>query len=606
MVRSLLPLGPLVVLAGLVPAAAQPPAQPLPRVRPAVRPQPGIATPVVPEAAPAPSDDDALRAAGLFPPDGPKLVAYLKQRTVSDADQDRIKGLIEQFRADRFDDRLAAAAALEKFGPAAVGPLKAAADDPDPEVEYRARQVLARLETVPHGAVAAAAVRLVVKLKPPGAAGALLGFLPLADSDRLADDIRAALVALAAPGGKPDPALVAALGDPAPARRAAAYVALVEGGPEKDRVRIPESYDKVKAAVRADADQEAKFRGLWALALTTREKEFVPDLIALTPDLPWGRLGQVEDLLLQLAGKHPPGVRFGPSATSRTKARDAWAGWWAKDGAGVDLVKLAYQPRVLGFTDLVEQDPQGFGTGRFTSLGPDGKERWSIPGAAQLTDPGVIRPTDARVLGSGRLLLIEGFSMVNEREPDGRLVRRAADVNQPGNVQPLPGGGWVVVCKPMILEFDKDGKEVKRYVRPAPGNDIAAGRRLADGTTLFVTTAQQGPNCYRLDADGRDAKAVGTLGRVPQQTPFWAFDLAGDDRVVIGEPTQVAEYDLGTGKLGWKYAILGATSVQRLVNGNTLIAAYNAGKVIEIDPDGEVVWEHKPKDRLHAARAYRR
>lgn len=604
MTRFLLPLGLFAVLVGLVPAA-QPPDKPLLRMRPVEAPALARAARVAEaaEVAPAPNDDDALRAAGLFPPDGAKLVAYLKQRTVSDADQGRIRDLLARFKSDKFDDRLAAGAELEKFGPAAVGPLKAATDDPDPEVEYRARQVLARLETIPHGAVAAAAVRAVVRLKPEGAAGALLGFLPLADGEQLADDIRAALVSLAAPGGKPDPALVAALKDPVPVRRGAAYAALVEGGPAGERVRIKESYEAVKAAVRADADPEAKFRGLWALALTTREKEFVPDLIALIPALPWGRLGQVEDLLLQVAGKHPEGGRFGAGA--RTTARDAWAGWWAEKGAGVDLAKLDYQPRVLGFTDLVEQDPNGFGSGRVTSLGPDGRERWQLAGALQITDPGVVRPTDARVQPSGRLLAIEGFSMVTERDPDGRLARRT-DLNQPMNVQPLPGGGRLVVCRPMIVEYDKDWKEVKKYVRPGPGNDIAAGRRLPDGTTLFVTTAQQGPNCYKLDPNFRDAKVAGTLGRVPAQSPFYALDAAGPDRVVIGETTQVAEYDLATGKLGWKYAIPQPTSVQRLPNGNTLIASLNAGRVVEVDPAGEAVWEYKPKDRLQAARAYRR
>src|SRR5207248_1746261 len=135
---------------------------------------------------------------------------------------------------------------------------------------------------------AAAAVRAVAKLKPAGAAEALVGFLPLADTEALADEIRAALVALAVRDGKADPALLAALGDPSPVRRTAAYVALTEGGPAGQRVRIPDAFPRVKEAVRKDADIEAKFTGLWALALTTREKEFVPDLLALVPQLPRG------------------------------------------------------------------------------------------------------------------------------------------------------------------------------------------------------------------------------------------------------------------------------------------------------------------------------
>ncbi|MBX9580416.1 MAG: PQQ-like beta-propeller repeat protein [Gemmataceae bacterium] len=606
MTRSWPPLGPLVLLAALVPAAAQqrePPELParLPRQQPPVV---GPVTTVAPDAGPA--DDDALRAAGLDPADGPKLVGYLRQRTVSDADRGKIGELIGRLGADRFDDRLAAAAELERYGPAAVGPLKAAGADPDPEVVYRAGQVLKRLETIPHGAVAGAAVRAVMKLKPAGAAGALLGFLPLADSEQLADDIRAALVPLAAPAGKPDPAVVAALADPSAVRRAAASVALVEGGSDKDRIRVKESYEQVKAAVRAEADPEAKFRGLWSLVLTTREKEFVPDLIALTPALAWGRLAQVEDLLLQLAGEHPPGGRFAQGEAARLKARDAWAGWWAAKGGTVELAKLPYQPRVLGFTDLVEQDPQGFGSGRVASVGPDGRERWQLTAARLPNDPGVVRPTDARVLPSGRVLTIESFTQVNERDFSGRLLRQQS-LNQARAVQPLPGGGRLVVCRSVVLEYGPDGKEVWRYVRPGAGNDIASGRRLPNGETVLVTIAQQGPNCFRLDGKGKEVGKPLTLGRVsPQQDPLYALDVAGDDRIVLGEPGQVAEYDLTTGKLGWKYPIDRATSVQRLVNGNTLIASLNANRAVEVSPDGEVVWEYKPRDRLAVSRAYRR
>lgn len=604
MTRSWLPLGLLVVLAGVVPAAPPPPA-PAPALPPLARPRPGVMARPAPArvevaqtpaaAEPALTDDDALRAANLFPPDGPKLVAYLKQRTVSDPDRGKIADLIGRLKADGFDDRLAAAAELEKYGPAAVGPLKAAAADPDPEVAYRAGQILKRLETVPHAAVAAAAVREVVRRKPPGAAGALLGFLPLADSEHLADEIRAALVPLAAPGGTPDPALVAALSDSSPVRRGAAYVALVEGGPEKERVRIKASYDQVKAAVRADADPEAKFRGLWSLALTTREKEFVPDLIALVPSLPWGRLAQLEDLLLQVAGEHPPGGRFADTKERRAAAKDAWAGWWADKGAGVDLAKLAYKPRVRGYTDLVEVTANSFNRdGRVVTLGPDGRPRQQE----------VDGPIDARVFPDGRLLTVERWQDVVERDPAGRVLGDPQRVNQGQMVEPLASGGRLVVGRPMVVEFGPDGKQVWGFVRAA--NDVAAARRLPNGDTVVLTTGQAGPNCLRLDAKGKEVGKAVTLGRVPQQSTHYALAVAGDDKVLIGEPGQVGEYDLATGKLGWKYEIAGPTSVQRLVNGNTLIASLGGNRAVEVDPAGQVVWEYKPKDRMQVARAYRR
>jgi outer membrane protein assembly factor BamB len=99
-----------------------------------------------------------------------------------------------------------------------------------------------------------------------------------------------------------------------------------------------------------------------------------------------------------------------------------------------------------------------------------------------------------------------------------------------------------------------------------------------------------------------------TLGRFNQGL-YQSIDATGDEKVLVCEQTRVAEYDLTTGKELWKHAVNAATSCQRLPNGNTLITVLNhnpAGKVMEVDPTGEVVWEYESKDGLRAARAYRR
>lgn len=600
------PLGLLALTAGLSAAVAQDPVEPPLPVRPVPLGKAKMSRPAVVGGAPtgmpaaaaaeavAVSDDDALKQAGLSPDDGPKLVDYLKRRTVSDADRGKIQGLIGRFRADGFDDRIAAAAEVERYGPAAIGPLKGVESDPDPEVAYRAGQLLARLSKVPHQAVAAAAVRGVVRLKPAGATATLLGFLPLADSDQLADEIRDALVPLAVAGDKPDPAVLAALTDASAARRGAAYAALAEGGPGKGRARTPLAADQLVAAVRKEDDPDARFRGLWALSRTARGKEFVPDLIALTPTLPRGRLWQVEDLLLQLAGEHPPGGRFGKGEDALAKARDAWAGWWAKAGPAADLATLPDAPRVQGVLDLVEHELNGFGTGRVSSVGPDGRERWQFPSR---------QGNELRVGAGGRVLAIEGSNQVVERDPTGRTVHTQT-VNQPVAVRPLAGGGTLVIGRPVAIEYDAQWQQVWAITRPG---DIMGGCRLPNGDTLLVTHAQQGANLLQLDGKGKEVGKPPAVGRLrSDQQTYVTLDPVGDDRVLLTEPGQVGEYDLKTGKLVWKYAVPMPTSAQRLHNGNTLIAVYNANRVIEVDPAGEIVWEQPPKEKLRVARAYRR
>jgi hypothetical protein len=570
--RYCLPLGTLALLAAAVGSS---PAQPKP----------------VGEA-----DAEALKKANLSPDDGPALVAYLKQRTVSDADQGRIRELIKKFAAEKFEDRLAASEEIEKFGPAAIGPLKEAERSSDAEVAYRAGLVLRRLEKIPHTAVAAAAVRRVVQLKPAGAAAALVAFLPLADGPAQADDIRAALVELAAPGGKAEPALVAALSDPSPVRRSAAYVALTEGGNPKERIRLPEAFPLVRDAVRKDADPEAKFRGLWSLVVTTREKEFVPDLIDLTPGLTHNRLRQVEELLLHVAGQHPPGGRFGRVAEVRAKARDVWMAWWKEKGGAVDLVKFPFTPKVRGFTDVVEFDAS-FGQGRVLCLGPDMNEVWRLPQPNNVSD--------ARVLPTGRVLIAEqNYFQVSQWDPlTGDKFNPRNTQTQPVVAAPVGDGGVLIVCRGSVAEFDPKGALVFEHVRPTA--DIQSGVRLPNGDTLFVTVQQQPntANCFRLDRKGKPVGNPVTLGQIIDAHSMDAF---GEDHVLVCEQTQAAEYDLKTGKVVWEYKTDRPVSVQRLVNGNTLVSSLNQNRAVEVLPTGEVVWEYASKDRLKVSRIYHR
>lgn len=599
-------LASVIVLAGLlaVPVAAQ--VQTLP-AGPAVRPAGGRAQPTAPGGRHL-SDEEALKKAGLAANDGSKLLEYLRQRTLSDADQGRINAVIKRFGADDFDERVKATEEVEAFGPAAVGPLKAAEKDSDPEVAYRAKVALKRVEKVPHSAVASAAVRAVLKLKPEGAAGALIGFLPLADDDAVAEAIRTALVALAVKDGKAEPALVEALADKSPVRRAAAYIALTEGGKAGEKVRIPDALPKVREAVSNDPDIEAKFAGLWSLLMTTRDKDFVPELIGLVPKAGRGRIWQLEELLLQLAGEHPKDGRFLKSPESLAKARDAWLGWWKEKGGKIDLAKFEFKPRVQGITHVIEMDNRGFGQGRVIALGPDLKEKWRITN--------VSNPTDVKVAADGKIWVVESNTgRVSERTPTGEVGVVRSVGQQPMNIDLLPDGGMVVFCRNQVVEFDKDGKQLNAHTRPT--YDIAGGRRLPNGESVFITGAYQNPNqktpnCVRLDAKLKDLNKSLTFN---QMQNFQAIDVIGDDKVMVCERDnqngreRVVEYNLKDGKEAWKYdcpAGSGPSSCQRLPNGNTLIALLNHNKAIEVDPSGEVVWEYAAQDGLRVGRVFRR
>ncbi len=587
----------------LVPVAGEDPAPPPPIIKRIPPRLPiGGTTPIGAQL----NDADALKQAGLSASEATPLLEYLRSRTLTDADQSKIGEVIARFGADDFEDRVKATEEVEKFGPAAIGPLKSAEKNTDPEIAYRARQALKRMEKVPHAAVAAAAVRSLVKLKPKEAAAALIGFLPMADTDEVAEEIRIALIALAVVEGKAEPALVKALDDKSVLRRSAAYVALIEGGTPGERIRIKDAFPFVKEAVRKETDVDAKFRGTWAILLTTREKEFVPDLIEMIPKLPRGRIWQLEEFLLQVAGEGKPDARFGKSEESLTKAKDAWAAWWKKKSDGFDLVKFAFNPRITGFTDVIEYD-QNYGRYRIVTLGPDQQVKSTI-GAVGINQ--LSYPSDVKKLANGNFLIAEqNGNRITERDSTGRIVKTTNAV-QPLSIDLLPEGGMVVVCRNQVVQYDKDMKQTWLFTRQQ--YDIMGGRRLPNGDVAFITqfTGNNQPNIYRLAAkDGKEVgKPLTTTGRYQQ---YQSIDATGDDKILVCDYNRVAEIDLKTGKEVWKHDITNPTSCQRLPNGNTLIAYMNnnngnAGRVIEVDTTGDVVWEYESKDNMRPARALRR
>ena len=253
-------------------------------------------------------------------------------------------------------------------------------------------------------------------------------------------------------------------------------------------------------------------------------------------------------------------------------------------------MRFDYKERVAGFTDILELDASFIGPGRMVSLGPDMKERWRITGLNS--------PTDARVAPDGHVFIVESNdSRVTERTTANRLINSQSVNNQPVNIELLPGGGKLVVCRNNVFTFDKAGKQVWHYQRNT--YDILTGHLLPNGDTLIVTnTGQPKATAIRLDGKLKPTGKTYLFGYIYNQQ---SMGVAGDHQVLVCEANQVAEYDLKTGKQVWKHDCTNASSCQRLINGNTLICLLNQGprgKVIEVDPSGEIVWEYEGKDNL--------
>src|SRR5262249_28547847 len=151
------------------------------------------------------------------------LLDFFRKRTPPAPERARLAGLAKQLgdREPAVRDR--AAGELVSVGQAAVPVLREAANNiDDVEGAARARQCLQHIGGGGGGRLSGAAARLVAAQKPAGAAEVLLAYLPFAEDDGVVHELESALAAVGVSAGKPDPALLRALGDKVPVRRATA------------------------------------------------------------------------------------------------------------------------------------------------------------------------------------------------------------------------------------------------------------------------------------------------------------------------------------------------------------------------------------------------
>jgi HEAT repeat protein len=289
------------------------------------------------------TDEQLLRHAGLSP-DGPALVGFFKARTRPAADRAKVAGLIDKLGSKQAAERDKAAGELVALGPLAVPQLRQAARDPDePLVAAAARKCLGFLE--PGGAgspsLPAAAARVLAQKQAPGAAEALLDFLPFADDDNVMDEIKVALTSLAAPDGKVDPAFLRALDDNSSSlRRTVVAEVLTRSG----------NVEVLPAVRKLLSDSRPVVRLRVALALAaTKDAAAVTTLINVLTELPLPLAKQAEEFLLNLGSDQSPRAQLGETDASRKACRDAWAAWWKTSEGEATLAE--FKKRTLSESD---------------------------------------------------------------------------------------------------------------------------------------------------------------------------------------------------------------------------------------------------------------
>jgi hypothetical protein len=170
-------------------------------------------------------------------------------------------------------------------------------------------------------------------------------------------------------------------------------------------------------------------------------------------------------------------------------------------------------------------------------------------------------PLNASEVGR-TLVCLYNTRRIVEIDSDGNVVwpkpGTVAQVDYPWDCQWLPNGNRLAVSvnSRQISEFDETGRRV--WYKEGLPNSPRSIQRLENGNTLI---ACMGAN--------KVIEIAGKSGRLDMEHDVkWELNSI-DGRAIIGQPT----------------------SAQRLDNGNTLVALYRTGIVVEVDRDGKSVWE---------------
>jgi HEAT repeat protein len=522
------------------------------------------------------ADEKRLQQAGVKT-DADSLLEFFRTRTVR-VDQQQVKILVQQLSHRSFSVRKKASAALVALGARAVPLLRAATHDGELEVRRRAEECLAQIHNNSQSELILSAGRMLALRNPAGGAEALLDFLPSVVEDPTIRELHGVLTKLTVRDGKTEPAVVKALSDDDPIRRAAAAVALCL------RPAAREHRDKVKALLR---DRDGMVRAhagmaLWAMGV----KEAIPVLIDLFPTQSPNDLWQAEDALYRLAQEKAPAVALGDTAESRKQFRDAWMKWWKENGDKLDVPALLKDVR-KDYTLLVLLDE-----GEVLELDAKDKERFRMSKIAF--------PLDAQTLPGERVLLAEhGGNRVTERLRDGTVLWEKK-VNEPLVAQRLANGRTFIGSKNAIEEVDREGKVVFSW-SPPNQDQVMRVKKLDDGTIGVITHDQQ--RYTRLDAAGKELD--GFAFNVNVHTFGGRVDVQPDGNVLIPQMymNKVVEYD-AKGKPVREFTVNQPIVASRLPNGNTIITSMSENRAVEFDSAGKQVWEYRAKSRV--TRAYRR
>ena len=531
-------------------------------------------------------EEKILKDAGL-PTDTSSLLKFFRTRTPSDADRANLAALVRKLGSRSFAVREKASRELVTAGEVALPFLKAVLPGSELEVRRRAENCIQEIDRLPHATLAGAAARLLAIRRPLNAAEVLLAYLPFADWDALEDALLEALVPVGLKGepGRAVPlaAVVSAAADKDPRRRAAAACILGHAGPGQR---------KPLGRLLVDADAGVRYRAAAAL-VRCRDQRGVTGLIELLDRAPLTLAWRAEELLGQLAGDQAPQTGATDSPAGRRKWQAAWESWWKVNRDRIDLARINLDGSSLGLTVVCEIDGLGQFPGRVSEFDRGGNLRRSLEGLDS--------PSDFQRLPAGRILVAEHWAQrVTERDRHGKILWEKKLADKPVSCARLANGNTFIATYSQILEVNAAGKEIFNYRNT--GGMIYSACKLRGGNVLFITSSGK---VVELDGKGNQVRNF-----MPQAhasgAAYWAGVeplRGGKYLIALSGAGKVVETD-ATGKILWECSVPKACWASRLPGGNTLVANVDGRYVVEVDRKGKEVWKRTTKGRPFVVRRY--
>ncbi|MEM6474077.1 MAG: PQQ-binding-like beta-propeller repeat protein [Planctomycetota bacterium] len=433
--------------------------------------------------------------------------------------------------------------------------LKAAAEDKDPEIQWRAKVLLSQSGSQSRALLREALIA-VSDHGVSGLCGPLLSCTNYFDGSPMQ---RLAQKALFVTATEADAAILrAAAKDEDPVARALAFRGLAsvlgEEAVQDLRVGLTDSVEQVRLytafelAKRGDRDVLDTFVGL----LDAEEIKI---------------RSQAVQILRTMTGQRFAFSAYGPTEERQT-ATDAWRAWLVENKEIAELNSdVSLTPARIGRilvcyynTDLVVEYDE------------ERNEVWSAK---------VPQPWGCQGLPNGhRLITSYASSSVIEYDEKGDEVWRTTVTGKPVQAQRLDNGNTLVALynQNEIVEINRDGVKVASIVTTGKVNHVF---RTDDGHTLV--SCRDGAGVLEYDKNGKQ------LGSIHGGRPFSARRLDnGNTLLADSASNSVIEVDSERNTVWTKSGLGNPLDGFRLDNGNTLIADRKG--VTEFDASGTSVW----------------